>query len=98
MSEKKVKPQKTLLGIFEILPDDIETDLDEMMEVVKKTIAPDGMVETYKIEPIAFGLKKVIARIMFKEPKEGGTQPMEDAIGAIELVQRVECSMVSIIS
>jgi elongation factor 1-beta len=98
MSEKKVKPPKTLLGVFEIIPEDMD-NLDDLMEkVVKPTVEKaEGMVETYKIIPIAFGAKKIICRIILKE-REGGTQPIEDALTNLEEVQRAEASMVSIIS
>ena len=65
---------------------------------IKPTVEKaDGMVETYKVQDIAFGAKKIIARIILKE-RDGGTQPLEDALMALEEVQRAECSMVSIIS
>ena len=96
--KKKKKGPKTLMGIFEIIPEDME-GLDELMEnVIKPAVAKaDGMVETFKVQPIAFGAKKIIARIILKE-REGGTQPLEDAITALEEVQRAECGMVTIIS
>ncbi len=95
---KKKKGPKTLLGVFEIIPDDME-GLDELMEkVIKPTVQKaDGMVETYHVQDIAFGAKKIIARIILKE-RDGGTQPLEDALMAHEEIQRAECSMVSIIS
>ena len=96
--KKKKKGPKTLLGIFEIIPEDME-GLDELMEKIIKpaVVAADGMVETFKIQPIAFGAKKIIARVLLKEGV-GGTQPLEDAITALEEVQRAECGMVTIIS
>jgi len=95
---KKKKGPKTLLGIFEIIPDDME-GLDELMEnIIKPAVKEaDGMVEAFKVQPIAFGAKKIIARILLKE-REGGTQPLEDAISALKEVQRAECGMVTIIS
>ncbi|WP_457558432.1 hypothetical protein [Candidatus Harpocratesius sp.] len=96
--QKKKKGPKTLLGIFDIIPEDFEGLEDLMNNVVKPIVEKaGGMVETFKIEPIAFGAKKIIARILLKE-REGGTQPLEDAIASLEQVQRAECTMVSIIS
>ncbi|MHA1673767.1 MAG: hypothetical protein ACTSYI_09060 [Promethearchaeota archaeon] len=96
--KKKVKPPKTLMGIFDIIPEDFDALDDLMNNVVKAAVEKaEGMVETYKIQPIAFGAKKIIARIILKE-RTGGTQPLEDAISNLEEVQRAECTMVSIIS
>ncbi|UYP46072.1 hypothetical protein NEF87_002357 [Candidatus Lokiarchaeum ossiferum] len=98
MAEKKVKPPKNLLGVFEIIPEDMDNLDDLMNNVVKPAVDKMGAaVETYRIEPIAFGAKKIIARLIFKEA-EGGTQPLEDAITDLEEIQRAECSMVTIIS
>jgi len=95
---KKKKGPKTLLGVFEIIPDDME-GLDELMEkIIKPTVEKaDGMIETYKIQDIAFGAKKIICRIILKE-RDGGTQHIEDALMALEEVQRAECPMITIIS
>ena len=96
--EKKKKPPKTLLGIFEIIPEDMDGLEDLMEKLVKPTVEKaGGYVETYRVEPIAFGAKKIIARLIFKE-SDGGSQPLEDAIASLDEVQRAECSMVSIIS
>ena len=97
---KKVKGPKTLLGIFEIIPDmENDIDLDELMEKkVKPAVEQaEGYVESYSIETVAYGAKKILARIILKE-REGGTQPIEDAIMGISDIMRTECSMVSIIS
>jgi elongation factor 1-beta len=97
---KKQKGPKTLLGIFEIIPDmENDIDLDELMEKkVKPAVEKaEGYVETYSIETVAFGAKKIIARIILKE-REGGTQPIEDAIMGVSDIMRTECSMISIIS
>lgn len=95
---KKKKGPKTLLGIFEIIPDDMD-GLDELMNNIIKPVVEqaEGYVETYRIQEIAFGAKKIIARIILKE-RDGGTQPIEDALMALEEVQRAECPMVTIIS
>ena len=40
---------------------------------IKAVEQAEGIVELFKIEELAFGAKKIVARIVFKE-KEGGTQ------------------------
>ncbi len=95
---KKKKGPKTLLGVFDIIPEDMEGLEDLVENVIKPAVAKeDGLVETFRIEPIAFGAKKIIARILLKE-RDGGTQPLEDALSNLEEIQRAECSMVSIVS
>ena len=96
MTDKPAKPPKELLGIFNILPEDEDTNLDELLAKVKETIKPfNAYIESHNIQDVAYGLKKIVARIIFPENTEGGTQPIEDAIMGIPLVQRAECDMVS---
>ncbi|MHA1585431.1 MAG: hypothetical protein ACTSVU_03760 [Promethearchaeota archaeon] len=100
---KKKKGPKTLLGVFEIIPDydeiPDEMSLKDVMEQKIKSIVEqtEGYIETFRIEEVAFGAQKIIARIILKE-REGGTQPLEDAISSVPEILRAECSMVSIIS
>jgi elongation factor 1-beta len=87
-----------ILGIFEVLPDDVDTDLEELVKKVQAAISvPDvnSNIEMYRVEPVAFGLNKLIIRIQMPENIQGGTQPVEDAIAALPEVQRTECTMVS---
>jgi elongation factor 1-beta len=91
----KKKEPKELLGIFDILPEDEDTDLNLVLEKTKETLKPfNARLDSYRIEDIAYGLKKIVAKIIFPE-KEGGTQPLEDALTNMGNVQRAECQMVS---
>lgn len=91
----KKKELKELLGIFDILPEDEDTNLEMLIEKTKETLQPfNARLDSYRIEDIAYGLKKIVAKIIFLE-KEGGTQPLEDALSNMGNVQRAECQMVS---
>jgi elongation factor 1-beta len=91
----KKKEIKELLGIFDILPEDEETDLNLLLEKTKEILKPfNARLDSYRIEEIAYGLKKIVAKIIFPE-KEGGTQPLEDALTNMGNVQRAECQIVS---
>ena len=89
--------EHAVLGIFDITPVDVDIDLEELVKKINTLLENDykSYVETHRIEPIAFGLKKIVARINMPEDIEGGTQPIEDAITDMEDVQRGECGMVS---
>ncbi|MHA1728209.1 MAG: elongation factor 1-beta [Promethearchaeota archaeon] len=92
MGEKK----HFVLAITKVLPDDIETDLNALTEKIIEVIKPlNTKLEASRIEPIAFGLKALIVRLIIPEEMEGGTQPVEDAIESLEEVQRVEVTMVT---
>jgi elongation factor 1-beta len=94
MTEKK-KEKKMLLGIFNILPEDEDTDLDKLVEKTKEVIKPfDAELQGHRIQEVAYGLKKIIAHIIFPE-MDGGTEPLENALMDMGDVQRAECEMVS---
>ena len=99
---KKEEPKKEkshlYVGLFDILPDDVDTDLDAMMEAVKEAIAPlKAEVESWDSEEMAYGLKKVKAKIVFPDSIIGGTEPIEQAIMGLDgQVQRAECTMSAI--
>jgi len=77
-----------------VLPEGIETDLDQLQEKIKEAL-PEG-VSIYKIteEDVAFGLK-CLKVIVIMPDDLGGTDPVESAISSIEDVQRVEVEIVS---
>jgi translation elongation factor EF-1beta len=100
VAEKKSKfPRKhSVLGIFEILPEEVDEDLDALIEKVDAYLMENwrAYVESYSLQEVAFGLKKIIAKIDMPEDIVGGTEPVE--IGIMEKVpgiQRAECGMVS---
>lgn len=93
--EDKKKGPKYLLGIFNILPEDEDTNLDALIEQTKETVKPfEAQMISHRVEEIAYGLKKIVAQIIFPE-KEGGTEPLETALTNMPNVQRAECDMVS---
>lgn len=100
VAEKKSKfPRKhSVLGIFEILPEEVDEDLDALIEKVDAYLMENwrAYVESYNLQEVAFGLKKIIAKIDMPEDIVGGTEPVE--MGIMENVpgiQRAECGMVS---
>ncbi|MHA1821713.1 MAG: elongation factor 1-beta [Promethearchaeota archaeon] len=97
MGDKKKEPH-FVIAITKVLPEEVIDDdalyalRDKIAEKIKEF---NTVIETSKLEPIAFGLKALIIRLKIPEETVGGTQPIEDAIESIEGVQRVEVMMVS---
>jgi len=70
---------------IKIMPSSPETDLEELKNNIKKLIENNkGNVIDFEEEPIAFGLKAVIASFIWPEEKELDT--LEDSIEKMENV------------
>ncbi len=100
VAEKKSKfPRKhSVLGIFEILPEEVDEDLDALIEKVDAYLMENwrAYVDSYSLQEVAFGLKKIIAKIDMPEDIQGGTEPVEMGIMEnVSGIQRAECGMVS---
>jgi translation elongation factor aEF-1 beta len=100
VDEKKAKfPRKhSILGIYDILPDDVDVDMDALAQQIDDYLMEKwrSYIETYRIEPVAFGLHKIVAKIDMPEDIVGGTEPVEMGImDEVPGIQRAECGMVS---
>jgi len=79
---------------FKIMPDSPERNLDELRQKVGETLATFGKIYKDAVEPIAFGLNAMIFSVITLE-KEGGTEPLEQAIKAIEGISDVQVTDVT---
>lgn len=74
---------------MKIMPTSPEVDIENLKEEIKKTVGEKGgLNKEYSEQPIAFGLKAIMAS--FRWPEERDVDPVEEAIGEIENVQSVE--------
>jgi elongation factor 1-beta len=83
-----------LVARIKILPAEAETDLDGVVESLKKSI-PEGMeIKAHAKEPIAFGLNAIVGDFML-EDAEGQMDKLEDAIKGITGVGEIEVMNIS---
>jgi elongation factor 1-beta len=75
----------SVIVTFKIMPEGVETDLDEMESNIKKEIKPQRMERI----PIAFGLI-AIQIIKLVDEKEGEMDRITDNIKSIKGVKEVE--------
>ena len=80
-----------IAAAYDLMPESTDVPLDTVIEVLKGVI-PDGvsLIET-KIEPVAFGLKKVIAGFVIDDSDESIGNKLEDGLRSIPGVENVEC-------
>jgi translation elongation factor aEF-1 beta len=74
---------------FKIMPDSPQADLEKIEKDAKKIVEDFGGINReYAIEPIAFGLKAVIA--FFSYPDDKNTEGLADEFQKIENVSSAE--------
>jgi elongation factor 1-beta len=75
-------------GQYAILPIDTSIDLEDLKTRIIKSLPSDIEVKETKIEPVAFGLKKVIISMLMND-EEGKTDSIEKIMRDAEGVQDV---------
>ena len=83
-----------LVARIKILPAEAETNLDGVLESLKKSV-PEGMeIKAHAKEPIAFGLHAIVGDFMLDDA-EGQMDKLEDAIKGISGVGEIEVMNIS---
>lgn len=83
-----------LIARIKILPAESETNLDSVVESLKKSV-PEGMeIKAHAKEPIAFGLYAIVGDFMLDDA-EGQMDKLEDAIKGVAGVGEIEVMNIS---
>ncbi|MHA1589861.1 MAG: elongation factor 1-beta [Candidatus Njordarchaeales archaeon] len=69
--------------LVEIYPDDPDVNLENVLETIKERLPSDIELKDYKIEPLAFGINKLVAIFIIPE-EEGKVKQLEDLFASIE--------------
>jgi elongation factor 1-beta len=75
-------------GTLKVMPESPDVDLNALTEKIKTAVG-DEVFERVVEEPIGFGLVALIVTIVVDDG-EGGTEPAEEAIAALDEVASVE--------
>jgi len=81
--------------LLRVLPEGVEVPLEELAERIKGALPGEYEIVSKGEEPIAFGLKALLLKVLMPEEKEGGTSELEEIVGEVEGVSQVEVVMVS---
>jgi len=82
-----------MLVSMKIFPEDITIDLEQLKQKIEKTIPQDSKVLRFNEEPIAYGLKALIAHILVPEEKQDELEKIESGIRQIQGVSNIETFM-----
>ncbi len=72
-----------------VMPKGVETDLEALKGMLEASLPEGVSLRGFDEEPIAFGLKAVIAVVTMGD-SEGGTQGVEDAFSAVDDVESIQ--------
>lgn len=78
---------------MKIFPEDVVIDLEQLKQKIEKTMPKDSKVLRFNEEPIAFGLKALIAHILIPEEKQDELEKIENSIRQIQGVSSIEIFM-----
>lgn len=90
--ESEITLAKVLVSL-KIFPEDIAIDLDQLKQKIEKIIPQDSKVLRFNEEPIAFGLKALIAHILIPEERQEELEEIENSIRQIQGVSNIETFM-----
>ncbi len=77
-----------------ILPAEAESNLEEVVELIGKSV-PEGMeLKSSSMEPIAFGLKAIVGDFLLDDA-EGQMDKLEEAIKQVDGVGEIEVMNIS---
>ena len=78
-----------LLLITKILPTGTEIDLEQLVQMIKKSLKDGIELKNHQTEPLAFGLNYIKAEFILDD-KEGQMDSLEDAVRKIDGVSEME--------
>lgn len=80
-----------IVAAYDLMPESTEVDLENVIKSINGVI-PTGvkMIES-KIEPVAFGLKKVNVGFVIDDSDESIGGDLENALASIPGIENVEC-------
>ncbi|MBE6490283.1 MAG: elongation factor 1-beta [Methanobrevibacter sp.] len=78
-----------VLTTMKIMPDSPDVDLEAIKAAIKDSMPEGAKLHDISEEPIAFGLVAIILNFI-TEDGEGGSEPVEEMVSAIEGVASFE--------
>ena len=77
-------------AFYDIMPESPEVDIEKLKADIEKAMPEGVKIADIKVEPVAFGLKKIILSTVMDDA-EGLINSLEDSLMRIEGLQSAEC-------
>jgi elongation factor 1-beta len=79
---------------YKIFPTDITVDFEQLKKTIEGSLPEFASIYGYGEEPIAFGLKALIAHIKIPEDKSGVLEELENKLQEIKDISQIQTIMV----
>ncbi|MBU7015716.1 MAG: elongation factor 1-beta [Theionarchaea archaeon] len=79
-----------LIATLRVLPEDTETDLKELEEIIRGLIPSHMELHKVEQEPIAYGLVALRIMVLTIDDASGSTDVLESSIQDLDMVSQVE--------
>ena len=83
-----------LVARIRILPAEAESNLENVVESLKKSVPPGMEMKSSSMEPISFGLKAIVGDFLLDDA-EGQMDKLEESIKSVEGVGEIEVTNIS---
>ncbi|MDR1405529.1 MAG: elongation factor 1-beta [Candidatus Methanoplasma sp.] len=80
-----------IVASYDLMPENTDVDLGGVIEAVPSVIPNGVKVLESKIEPVAFGLKKVNVGFIIDDESDSIGEDLEKALASIPGIENVEC-------
>jgi len=100
LSDRKMKGVKvgSVIVSYKIFPTDITVDFTDLKKKIEESLPTFASIYGYGEEPIAYGLKALIAHIKFPEDRTGVLDELEKKLEGISEISQIQTVMVRRIS
>ena len=83
-----------VMAVLKIMPEDVETDLNNLVERIKQSLPSDVSLQRAGVEEVAFGIKALKLVVLLPE-EEGGTYRVEETVSKVSGVSQVDVELVT---
>ncbi len=79
-----------IAAVYDLMPGSADVDLESIVAKLPSLIPKDVKIMETKIEPVAFGLRKIVVGFIINDEDEGIGGKLEAALANIDGVENVE--------
>ncbi|MDR1690862.1 MAG: elongation factor 1-beta [Candidatus Methanoplasma sp.] len=81
-----------IVATYDLMPESTEVNLESIVGTISGVIPNGVQVLETKIEPVAFGLKKIVVGLSIDDSNESVGEELEAALSSIPGIENIECT------